>query len=129
VSRRGISLAELILCFFLLGLVVVLIFNLYPTSVASVRYSGQRLQANALAESLLQQQLARPFSQLVPGPPQALPGVDGQGTRFQPTLEIFPADRPATKPGLLMGLRVRVSWVDRQVPHEVVREVTRVYAP
>ncbi len=120
---------ELILSFFLLGLVVVLIFNLYPTSVASVRYSGQRLQANALAESLLQQQLAIPFSQLVPGPPRALPAVDGQGTRFQPTLEIFPADRPATKPGLLLGLRVRVTWVDRQVPHEVVREVTRVYAP
>ncbi|MCE7874383.1 hypothetical protein DYH09_28985 [bacterium CPR1] len=123
--RRGASLAEAILCFAILTLVVLLIFNLYPTSVAAVRVSGQRLQANALADSILEEQLTRPFSQLVPGPTQALPAVPGRGATFQPSVQFFAVNRAGIDPGLLVGVRVRVVWTDHQVQREILREAVR----
>lgn len=127
--RRGVSLLEIIFSLFLLGLIIVMVANLYPSTLGSVRYTGQRLEANNLASSVIDQQMAVPFDQLLPGPPQALPTVNGKGTVYRPSLEIYLPNEPNTRPGLLIGLRVRVEWVDHGISHSVVREVTRVKSP
>lgn len=127
--RRGVSLLEIIFSLFLLGLIIVMVANLYPSTLGSVRYSGQRLEANALASSLIEKEMARPFTQLVAGPPQTLPVVPGKGAVYTPTVEIFAVNEPGVKPGLLIGIRARVDWVDHSIPHSIVREVTRVKAP
>lgn len=122
---RGISLAELILSFFLLLLTVLLIFQLYPTAVSSVRISGQRSQANALAASVLAEYLDRPFSQLTLGlaPPRA--AVPGRGTSFQPSVEILPVNQPGVRPERIRAIRVTVTWTDRGTERRVVREQWR----
>lgn len=124
--RRGVSLLELIFSLFVLGVILVLVCNLYPSAIGSVRYSGQRLEANALASSLIDQEMARPFDQLVPGPTRTLPAVAGKGASYTPVIEIYAINDPSLRAGLVVGIRVRVEWVDRRVPHTIVREVTRV---
>jgi hypothetical protein len=118
-------MAEAILCFAILTLVIILIFNLYPTSVASVRVSGQRLQATALADSILDEQMERPFGQLVPAAPVTLPPVAARGAELQPSLEIYPVTEPGVDPKLLVGIRVRVVWTDHGVRREILREAIR----
>ncbi len=118
-------MAEAILCFAILTLVIILIFNLYPTSVASVRVSGQRLQAISLADTLIDRQLERPFKQLVPAAPVALPVEKARGAELRPTLEIYAVNEPGVTPGLLVGIRVRVQWTDHGVTREIVRERVR----
>ncbi|MEW6281480.1 MAG: hypothetical protein AB1758_22915 [Candidatus Eremiobacterota bacterium] len=124
--RRGVTLAESILAVFLLSLIVVLIFNLYPASIASLRVSGQKLQADSVAGSILEDYMARSFTQLVVGPPQALPPVPGKGVTFQPEVEIFevtqPADVDRTR---IRGIRVTVRWSQNSRNHSVVREILR----
>lgn len=127
--RRGASLAEAILCFAILTLVIILIFNLYPTSVAAVRVSGQKLQATALADSILDEQMEKPFPSLVPGAPVNLPPVAARGAELQPSLQIFKPVEPGVDPTLLIGIRVRVVWTDHGVRREILREAIRCDMP
>ena len=120
--RRGVTLTEVVLAFFLLLLVVVLVLQLYPMAMSSIRVSGQRAQAFALADSIMSDYLKKPFSALSVAPPKTLDRVSGRGTTFEPTVEVFAVSEPGVDTATLRGLRVRVSWTDSNVHREIVRE-------
>lgn len=123
--RRGVTLPELILSFFLLLLTVLLIFQLYPMAISSVRLSGQRSQAEALADSVLADWLTRPFSDLVLGPPVAMPEAPGRGTVFHPFVTIQAVNQPGVDPDGIRSIRVQIRWTEKGVEREVVREQWR----
>lgn len=123
--HRGATLLETLLSLFLLLLVLLLVFNLYPAAMSSTRLSGQRLQADALADSLLEEQCAVPFGQLVVGPPRSLDPVPGRGTVFHPTLEVFQVNEPGTDPDRIRGLRVMVEWNEDGVRRRLLRQTWR----
>lgn len=116
------SLLETILALFLLALMVLMLANLFPSSVLTARRGETRVEADLLAESILAEQMTRPFDELVLGPPTDLSPVAGEGgMTFLPTLEIFQVDtRDVT---YLKGLRVTVRWQRQEHKREVVHEV------
>ncbi len=123
--RRGVTLAESILAIFLMSLIVLLIFNLYPTAMMSLRGSGQNLQANDVANSVLDEYQEKRFNTLVVGAPIQLPNRPGRGTEYTPVVEIFDVERPGVDKTRIKGIRVTVSWVDQGVAHKLVRETLR----
>lgn len=116
---------ETILSFCIVALMVVVIFSLYPAAMSTVRVSGQKLQADALCDSLLEQYLAAPFDSLSPGAPTALTDVDGRGTVFHPSVQFEEVADPEVNPGLLRRIRVTVSWTERGFTRTRTREVVR----
>lgn len=63
--RRAFALGESLLGFSLISLVLILLLNLFPSSLATVRRSEQRFKALTLADNRLEQQAAEKFSSLV----------------------------------------------------------------
>lgn len=118
--RRGVSLTEMVLSLFLMLLLILFIFELYPMAMSSVRASGQRLQANALADSILADYMTRDFDSLAPGPQPPLAPVPGRGTTFQPAVTIAEVTEPGVDPDEIRSIVVRVRRQDR-VAREVVR--------
>ncbi len=123
-KRRGLTLAESVLSLFLVLLVVVLIFQLYPLALASLRGSAQRVQANAWADSLLAEYSARPFSQLQGPQPQPSP-LPCRGAILHANVEVGPVSDTQADPDRTRSLRVTIAWEDRGVRHELVREQWR----
>ena len=62
--NRAFSLVETIASLSLLTVVMMLIFNLFPTSSVAVHKAQQQLQATSLAQSHLEQMRAQPFAAL-----------------------------------------------------------------
>ncbi|MEW6280342.1 MAG: hypothetical protein AB1758_17060 [Candidatus Eremiobacterota bacterium] len=119
------SLLETLLGFFLVTLLVVLILNLLPMAMASTRLAGQRVEADAVADSILDVYTDLPYSRLTPGETGRLPDRPGRGTVFQPRVEIFEVKDSLSEPGLLLGIRVHVDWTDHGVRRTRTREVWR----
>lgn len=125
-SNQAVSIAESVLAVFLLSLTVVLIFNLFPRSMATLRVSGQKLQADAVADSVLEDYMVVAFKDLNPGPPVTLPKVPGRGTEFEPTVQIFDMTGPAgVDQTMIKRIKVTVRWKDRHMDHVLVREMAR----
>lgn len=114
----------------LIALVIVLLLNLLPSTLATIAVSEQRWQAHAMARSWIEQQAARPFRELPVGLHQDLPPTTWHGTEFHMTVQVEAV--AGEDPGLLRELRATVSWRgagrDRQIsrrlwihrlPHQV----------
>lgn len=120
--NHGLSLIETTFSLFLLGVLFVLLANLFPSSVAAARQNEDRYQAELLAESLLAEHMARDFSSLTLTPPSPLPTVQTEsGLEYHPTLEVFQVGARSTD--LVRGLRVRIQWQVQEVNRETVHEV------
>lgn len=125
-GRRGVSLTEMVLSMCLMLLLILFIFELYPMAMSSVRASGQRLQANALADTLLADWMQRDWDELTVGPRPPLAPVNGRGVVFQPSVEIVAVNQAGVAPDSVRGIRVRVTWHDK-VDRELVRLQWRVH--
>ncbi|MBS2038583.1 hypothetical protein JST97_26625 [bacterium] len=123
-KRRGLSLAELVFSFGLVLLIVVLIFELFPMALVSLRSSAQRSQALAVADSLLAQAMQQPFQKLTPGL-ENLPPVTVGSTMFQPSREVLRVQQPGIDPERILALRITVVWLNRGQSHRLVRETWR----
>jgi prepilin-type N-terminal cleavage/methylation domain-containing protein len=115
--KRGVTLIESILALSLLSVLLIVLLNLFPSSMRAVRQAEERQAAHALASSLLEQQAALPFASLTPGPPRDLPPQTIDKVRFESTLEVFRV--PDSEEKFLRGLRVVVLWGDQRVQQEV----------
>lgn len=62
---RGITLVEVILALLIVSLVLLAALTLLPSSLVAVRRSETQLRAEALAQSVLEQQRSLPFTALV----------------------------------------------------------------
>lgn len=123
---RGVTLAESVLAIFLLALTVVLVLNLYTRSMATLRVSAQKIQADALAQSILEDYMAVRFADLKVAPPLVLPKVPGKGTEFEPTVEILDMTYPTgVDPTMIKRIKVTIRWQDRGMERVLVRELAR----
>lgn len=114
---RGVTLIEAILSLALLSVLVIVVLNLFPTSMRAVRQTEERQTATDLACSWLERQAARPFAELTPGPPVELPAQVIDRVEYRPTLEIFRV--PDSESKFLRGLRVTVRWRDQTTSGEL----------
>lgn len=118
---RGFSLAETVLGFALVSLVVILVINLVPSSMATVRSAEQRYRAETLAGSILEQKSSLPFAQLPIGPEQDLGRQIYDQVPYQLYFQVSSSDGD---PIYLRALRVRVAWSvknrDRQISRELL---------
>lgn len=103
--KRGFSLAETAVAMAILGLVLIFVLNLFPRAMLLRRTSEQRLQAQSLARSALEEQLAKPFNRLQS---QDLEPVERDGVRYQLSLEV--SHSPQASAEFLRRLRLVVRW-------------------
>ena len=114
--RRGYTLVENLMAFTLIALVMILLLNLFPSSMATVKRSEQRYEALTLAGNVLEQQAALPFTKLVPGSV-----VESEVGDFKIRTEVRKID--GEDPSWLKTVRVTVSWTYQEQTREVVREL------
>lgn len=117
---RGFTLAETVLGFGLLSLVIILVLNLFPSSMATVRTAEQRYQAETLASSILEEKSALPFAQLPVAPEIDLGRQIYDQIPYQIYFQVSNADGD---PAYLRSLRVRVEWDYKTHHRQVLREV------
>ena len=124
--RRGFSLAETILGFAMISLVVVLVVNLVPSSMATVRTSEQRYRAETLAGSVLEEKSGLPFQQLPVGLVQDMGAQIYDQVAYQIYFQVSSSDGD---PQYLRALRVSVEWNFKRHNRKVVREVLVHHLP
>ena len=118
-KKRGFSLLEVCVTFFLLGLILLAAAGLFPGSALALRKSDHRCDAGSVAEAALETERAQGFSQLRLGV-ETLPPRTVEGIVFNCQREVF-AD-PATPASILKGVRVTVTWKFQNYDGHLVRE-------
>lgn len=119
--RRGLSLMEVVLATSVLGLVAMMIFQIYPTSFVAVQAGRHRMEAEGWADSLLEQERGAAFGSLVVGSeryPERL--VVGDGTVYTACLRVKSVDGLQTE--RLVAIEAEVSWKDGTGEHRIVME-------
>ena len=117
---RGFSLAEVIISTLVLSLVMMTVFNLFPSSALAVKKGEQRLTAESLAQAGLEECRARPFADLTLGQ-QNLGNTTVGATVYERTRQIFvPPGSPDAK--LLKGVRIRLGWTEQGRSRELLAE-------
>jgi hypothetical protein len=106
---------------FLAGFLVVLLANLFPGSVAAMRRAESSTQALNLAESVLAEEMAKPYATLEVGTTTLLEPVTSQNRTFHPLLEVY--EVAGRDVNYLKGLRVIISWREGKVDRKVQQEV------
>lgn len=119
-SRRGLSALESVVAFALLALVIVMLCTLYPMTGISIESSRQRLEAQSLADSTLEQLRGQSFAALGLGQ-RELPAVTRHGLEYRRQVEVFSLSGRDSE--YLRGLEVRVSWSWRGRPQQLSREL------
>lgn len=116
--KRGLTLIETVVAATMLSLALLAIMTIIPSTNAIARQAEIRLQADNLAQSLLEKQRLRPFADLAPQPPTDLAVVKLQSfPDLQPSLEI----RSAGAGGRAREIRVAVRWVAFNRPSQLTR--------
>lgn len=124
--RLGLSLIDVVFSASLLAVVFMILMNIFPTAMFSVRQSEHRLVAGGIAQSILEECQSGPFTHLVanqnvdlttPGPLGDIlrrsnhKGDDGMD--YVPTLAVANSPTSAVPRSTLAQLRVEVSWFER----------------
>jgi type II secretory pathway pseudopilin PulG len=119
-TSRGFSLVETVFAMTVLSLVGLFVLNLFPTASLAVHRAAHELQAEALAQSVLEEMRATPFAAHEPDSSSALPRRTVEGVDYHPVLEVYvPAGEDAQH---LKGLRVTVRWEYARKAHIVAHE-------
>lgn len=105
---RGFSLLETILAAFIISLVTMAVFNIFPTSAMAVKRGEMQLVADSIAQREMEQLRVVPFDSLNLGPGPAVAPETIQGTTF--TTSISLVAQPPSDPDVLKVVRVEVSW-------------------
>lgn len=127
-GRRGFTLVETIFSTLFISLTVLAIINLFPGAYLSVKRSETQLQADLLANSILEDLRATPFAEIEDqsgtpvDPPANLPGsymeygVTGKPFGIQTIDQIeykarvFSGSLPDTDPKILKGVWVEITY-------------------
>ena len=118
--RRGFTLSETIVSFFLMTFAVLAVINLFPGNLRMARRSELSLQAQSVADEALEQARASGFSKLTPGA-QAPVEIVRNGVKYQRVLEVSAV--AGQDLANLKSLKVRVSWQFSGRPGQLIREV------
>ena len=111
--KAGLTLVETIFSTLFISMTVLAIVNLFPGAYLSVRKSETNLQSEFVADSILEELRATPFSELVgsglytrTGAPFETSVIDG--ISYSPSVYLY--DVPDTDPNILRGVRVEVVY-------------------
>lgn len=118
--RRGFTLTETIVSFFLVTFAVLAVVNLFPGNLRATRRAELSLQAQSVADEALEQARAGGFSKLTPGTQAPVESVCN-GVKYVRVLEVSAV--AGQDLANLKSLKVRVSWVFSGRPGQLVREV------
>jgi Tfp pilus assembly protein PilV len=118
--RRGLSLVEVIFAATLIGLIIMVMMSILPSAMLGVRKVEHRTKAGSLAQSLLEEKRAGPFSSL-DIPPAQTRITDSDGTVYD--ISYVTLTRPSSDPARLKGMRIVVSWSEREITQSVMREL------
>jgi prepilin-type N-terminal cleavage/methylation domain-containing protein len=118
--EQGLTLIEIIVSLLILSLVLILVLNLFPSSMAAARQGEQIVQADNIASSLLDEYAGKPFSKLVIGV-EDLEDREYDHVIYKPRLQIL--DIGGTDPDNLKGLRATVEWTVRGQKRTAVHEL------
>ncbi|MEW6279815.1 MAG: type II secretion system protein [Candidatus Eremiobacterota bacterium] len=122
-SRRGMSLVELIVALALFAVIATALCTLFPASFLSIRRAEAETGARSQAQSLLEQRRCLRFDQLVPGTPETLPVAALGSLKFERQFQVVEL-RPGVK-----QLRATVAWTVRGVRRQVVETVVVADVP
>lgn len=110
--RRGFTLVETIFSTLFVSVAVLAIVNLFPGAYLSIAKSETRLQADNVANSVMDEVRITPFSELPIGPYSvAAPPFEPwtvENTTYLPRVTIY--EVPGTDFTVLKGVRVEVSY-------------------
>lgn len=115
------TLMETIASCFVLCLVMLAVFNLFPSSMYALKRGECQIIAEQEAQTWVEIYRAEPFDTLPVGGPTNLATRTVNAVVYRPELTIF--DVPGTRADLVKGVRVRVSWTFQSVTRAVQREV------
>jgi Tfp pilus assembly protein PilV len=117
VRTRGVSIAETLISIFLLSLLIIVVFNMFPTTVLANRQGSERLQAVTVAQTALAEARSRPFSELSIGTTEPLPENSLRGTKYLSQLKILAPDEGDSD--RLKVLEVTVTWQARNIKRSI----------
>lgn len=117
---RGFSLIETILATFVLSLITMAVFNIFPSSVMAVKRGEMELEADSLAQQLLEEYRSKPFETLTLGPGPALPPVSVAGTTFEVQARVNSV--VGSDANHLKAVEVTVDWTHSAKSHRIIRE-------
>ena len=120
-KKLGLTLMETVISLFLVSMVLVLVLNLFPSALAASHRAEQGLQADLLAQTLLNEQQSLAFDRLVIGPPVPLPDQSSDGVTYHRSLEIFKV--PSSNESFLKGIRATIWWTSQHGDHRLIQEV------
>ena len=115
---RGSQLLEALFAFFVIGIVVLALFNLFPSATVAIRKGNDLQQASNLAATLLSQQRAIPVANLASSDP-APQTVDG--IVFTPHIKIGTVQ--GHDPNQLKKIQVTINWEMKGRPQTLTREL------
>jgi len=115
--KRGFSLLEVVVSISLVGLIVIFVLTLWPSSIVASQAADEQIEAESLAQSHLEESRAVPFSSLGIGTQQ----LSSPGDRYRVFREVF--QPPGTDPDQTVGIRITVLWESKTRSREVVREM------
>lgn len=88
----GLAIAESLIGIFLVALLLIALFNLFPTTIAANRQGSQKLKAVNLAQSTLSEWRVKPFEQLLVGESENLPEKNVDNVRFHQRISVKAPD-------------------------------------
>ncbi len=119
-SEEGFSLAETIFATFVISLVMMTLFSLFPSSALAVKRAEMTVLADSIAEQHLEIYRAEAFDALTLSGPVNLSPQTIKGVTFQPVVEIVQV--PPSDPDLLKSVRITVDWSHSRHNYQTVHE-------
>lgn len=106
---------------FLLALLILAVFNLFPTMVLANRQGSERLQALTVAQSTLAELRSRPFDELTVGLSEVLPAQSLEGIDYLSEFRILAPEEG--DPARLRVLEVTVTWEKQKVKRTLTEKL------
>jgi hypothetical protein len=104
----------------LFGLVIMLLFNLYPGSISALKHAECLFESSNLAQSLLANMKEGPFAGF-DTPPAPGDSLGAHGTIYHCIYAPLPLTGVDTN--YLKGVRVTVGWEERNRSYSVTKEL------
>lgn len=114
---KALSLVEAVVFVSLITVVLLLVFNLFPTSSVSVHKARQMTQASAMAQGHLEQARAQSFKNLKVGLTD-LPEEKVGDVTFKPVREVYEVEGEDKE--RLVEVRVTVHWEYRNAQRQLI---------
>lgn len=112
---------ETVVSCFVLCLVMVALFNLFPSSMYALKRGECQILAEQEAQSWIEIYRAENFDLINLGGPTDLPTRAVNGVVYRPRLTV--STPPSTRADLVKSLRVEVSWTFQSQTRSITREL------